>query len=513
MGGDPSGGGIAGPLATLRDDHATTARNFGVALSPLDNDELADSPASAIRVETMPLHGALSMKPEGIVVYRPDEDFTGTDHFTYILDDASGSARVSLEVLDEEWLLVGNEPYEVWPGPSPDRRQEPSTEQWTFSDVAKGQIFGTLETAAGPRAVALDRATRVARFLAPAPSRAHHVSSRGILSGVVGGHGASWSGAELQLEVPAWASGVELFASSASGVVLGRGPLEGALAPLLFHPDSGLESVLGVDEGSLFGLNDEGVLVGSTRSSGADAAVRVDADGPATLPLPESVHSVAYDIDDQGAIVGSLRELGRHERGFVLQPDAAAELVHVRGAVSTQLFGVGEEGELVGIFLDPLGYRSGFMATPRADVLAAGSTVLERADAANPGVAHACIHATEGPFRVLNALPNDGTSAFDEPHTMYTLRLAPGDVSRFRYTARAAEEISFFVYPPAALRLYDAEGAHVVPTLVRPSTLCPRIDFVYQYRITGAGSHTLAVDAHPSDTVYVIFERSWSYSG
>jgi hypothetical protein len=513
-GGAPSSGGTSEPLAILRDDHATTARDFGVAVRLLDNDELAGSHASAIIVETKPRHGTLSIQPEGIVHYRPDQGFTGADRFTYTCDGARASARVWIEVLDEEWLLVGSEPYEVWLGPSPDLREEPSAERWTFSDVADGQVFGSLETAAGPRAFALERGAAMTRFLAPAPSRAHHVSSDGALSGVVGGNGSSWAGAGLELNVPAWASEMELFASSASGLVLGRGKVAGALVPLLFRPDAGLETVPGVDDGSLFGLNDDGVLVGSVRSNELETAVRIDEAGLTILPLPGSVHSVAYDIDNQGTIVGSLRGLGQHDRGFVLTSAAPAEVVHVRGAVSTQLLGIGEQGELVGRFLGPLGYHIGFVATQRANALAAGATLLEPTDAANAGVAHACIHATEGPFRVLNAAaPNDVSKAFDEPHTMYTLRLVPGEVSRFQYSAPSAEQISFFVYPPAAVRLYDAQGAHVAPALIRPSTLCPRIDFVYQYQITSSGPHTLAVDPHPTDTVYVIFERSWSYPG
>jgi hypothetical protein len=496
----------------LRDDRATTARGFGVVVRVLDNDELAGS--RAIRVETMPRHGTLSMQPNGVVHYRPDEGFTGTDRFRYTVDDVRASARVSVDVLDEEWLLVGSEPYELWLGPSPDLRKEPSEERWTFSDISNGQVFGFLDTAVGPRAFALQVGSALPRFLAPAPSRAHHLSSQGVLSGRVNGNGASWAGAELELNVHPWASEVELFASSASGLALGSTKVEGATVPLLFRPDTGLEAVQGVEGGLLFGLNDEGVLVGSKRANDLDTAVRIEATGATPLPLPASAQSVAYDIDNEGTIVGWLRESGQHERGFVLPPGASAELVQVRSAVGTQLFGIGEQGELVGSFLNPLGYRSGFVATPRATAVAAGATLLEPADAANPGVAHACLHATEGPFRVLDAaVPNDSASSFEEPHTMYTLRLVPGEVSRFQYFAASAAQISFFVYPPAALRLYDGEGAHVVPALVRPSSLCPRIDFVYQYSVTSSGPHTLAVDPHPTDTVYVIFERSWSYPG
>lgn len=186
--------------------------------------------------------------------------------------------------------------------------------------------------------------------------------------------------------------------------------------------------------------------------------------------------------------------------------------VELRGALETQLFGINEQGTLVGTFLDPLGYQSGFTAVPAADSLRPGTSVARGADAANAGVAHACIHSMEGPFRVLNAADVATEGDFlSEPHTSYTLLLSPAASSQLVYRSLGHERISLFVHPPAALRLRLPNGALLPPALVRPSSLCVRIDFVYQFEITAAGDYPLVVDPNPQSTVYVILERSWSY--
>ena len=53
------------------------------------NDTDADGDTLTVRVATPPDHGALSMLPDGTLTYMPDENFNGTDSFTYDLTDGT----------------------------------------------------------------------------------------------------------------------------------------------------------------------------------------------------------------------------------------------------------------------------------------------------------------------------------------------------------------------------------------------------------------------------------------
>ena len=67
----------------------------------LVNDSDPEGHALSITVLTQPVHGNLSVAPDGGFSYTPDSGFTGTDGFTYLVNDGdldSQPASVQIEV-------------------------------------------------------------------------------------------------------------------------------------------------------------------------------------------------------------------------------------------------------------------------------------------------------------------------------------------------------------------------------------------------------------------------------
>ena len=68
----------------------------------LDNDSDADGDALTLTLLTGPFHGSVTLDSDGSFVYTPDDDYSGTDLFSYEISDGlldSGSTTVSLTVV------------------------------------------------------------------------------------------------------------------------------------------------------------------------------------------------------------------------------------------------------------------------------------------------------------------------------------------------------------------------------------------------------------------------------
>ncbi len=51
------------------------------------------------RLGRLPAHGAAEVRADGALVYEPDPDFAGVEHFTYIVSDGlGGEAEASIEL-------------------------------------------------------------------------------------------------------------------------------------------------------------------------------------------------------------------------------------------------------------------------------------------------------------------------------------------------------------------------------------------------------------------------------
>ena len=78
------------------DDTATTTRNTSVSIPVLANDTDADGDELQISGVTSPTQGTVVVNGDGTVTYTPRRGFTGTDAFTYTVDDARGGTDTAL---------------------------------------------------------------------------------------------------------------------------------------------------------------------------------------------------------------------------------------------------------------------------------------------------------------------------------------------------------------------------------------------------------------------------------
>ena len=84
------------PIA--KDDQATTTAGQAVALDSLSNDSDADEDTLVIKSVSNPDNGTAVISG-GQIIYTPDNGFTGTDTFTYIISDGNGGEAQATETV------------------------------------------------------------------------------------------------------------------------------------------------------------------------------------------------------------------------------------------------------------------------------------------------------------------------------------------------------------------------------------------------------------------------------
>ena len=77
-------------------DAAEVAEDDVVTIDVLDNDGDPDGDALEITTTSAPQHGEVEIGPDGSLIYIPDDDFNGTDTFTYTVCDAHGACAVAV---------------------------------------------------------------------------------------------------------------------------------------------------------------------------------------------------------------------------------------------------------------------------------------------------------------------------------------------------------------------------------------------------------------------------------
>ncbi|MCB2077643.1 MAG: cadherin-like domain-containing protein [Novosphingobium sp.] len=115
---------ISGMLANLPpdavDDDATTFRNVAISIDVLANDiDPNDGDDLSVSALAGPLHGTIAVNPDNSITYTPDQGFTGSDSFTYVVADqfnATSIGVVAVSVLQpvnaNEWRLFTSDGYE-----------------------------------------------------------------------------------------------------------------------------------------------------------------------------------------------------------------------------------------------------------------------------------------------------------------------------------------------------------------------------------------------------------------
>jgi Ca2+-binding RTX toxin-like protein len=75
---------------TAVDDLADTTQNTFKITSILGNDSDADGDSLSVSNLSNPSNGSVSLNPDNTVTYTPDNNFTGSDSFSYTIDDGNG---------------------------------------------------------------------------------------------------------------------------------------------------------------------------------------------------------------------------------------------------------------------------------------------------------------------------------------------------------------------------------------------------------------------------------------
>jgi hypothetical protein len=112
------------PVGQADSYDAIAGQAFSSSVSVLDNDTDVDGDALVAILVSGPSNGVLSLSPSGNFIYTPADGFAGTDSFTYVPNDGtgSGSARVV------EVQVIGAAPPVDPPDPNtPDPEPEPET--------------------------------------------------------------------------------------------------------------------------------------------------------------------------------------------------------------------------------------------------------------------------------------------------------------------------------------------------------------------------------------------------
>lgn len=79
---------VVGGAVVALDDEAETILDEAVTVAPLANDTSSAEGAMTIAIVTGPTHGTAVVNEDNTVTYTPDEDYYGTDSFTYEVTDA-----------------------------------------------------------------------------------------------------------------------------------------------------------------------------------------------------------------------------------------------------------------------------------------------------------------------------------------------------------------------------------------------------------------------------------------
>jgi len=83
------------------DDVDATDEETAVTVSVLDNDiDLDTSDVLTVAIASQPGNGTVERNDDNTITYTPEEDFSGTDSFTYSVDDGSGQASTAIVTIE-----------------------------------------------------------------------------------------------------------------------------------------------------------------------------------------------------------------------------------------------------------------------------------------------------------------------------------------------------------------------------------------------------------------------------
>ncbi len=206
----------------------------------------------------------------------------------------------------------------------------------------------------------------------------HALNDLGQMIGFYGVRGTNMGHSFLQqsdgtledFEAPGDPGSTFAFGLNNQGEIVGSVDTGNGTEQLAFirHKNGGYETfrVGGALLTAAFGINDLGQVTGNyyteggTRSTGY---IRADDGSIETFECPVNAKGVTFPIgiNNVGKVVGSI---ALHS-GFVRNPDGSFYELNYPGAYDTLLYGINDEGVIVGEWGDGKGHSWGFIATPK----------------------------------------------------------------------------------------------------------------------------------------------------
>lgn len=88
-------------------------------------------------------------------------------------------------------------------------------------------------------------------------------------------------------------------------------------------------------------------------SSGVEHGFLKDGETYTTIDVPGAMYTVAYGINNRGAIVGYWGNLSGWSEGFVRSSAGTVTVVDFPGALETQIGNINDHGDICGLWVDP----------------------------------------------------------------------------------------------------------------------------------------------------------------
>jgi probable HAF family extracellular repeat protein len=115
-------------------------------------------------------------------------------------------------------------------------------------------------------------------------------------------------------------------------------------------------AVPGAEQSStdVLGINDLGQIVGSyADASGVTHGFLKEGDNYTTFDPPDSIFTIAYQINNSDVIVGFFVNLAGWDEGFVRTSDGKFDVVNFPGGLETQIGAINDRGDISGYWVDP----------------------------------------------------------------------------------------------------------------------------------------------------------------
>ncbi|NEO69322.1 Ig-like domain-containing protein [Moorena sp. SIO3H5] len=136
---------VSGPIAT--DDTATTAPNTAVDINVLANDIDPEGDALTVTLDQQGANGEAVVNQDGTITYTPNDAFTGTDSFTYQIDDGTSPPATATVNVNVDVTTVNQSPVAA--------DDTASTEQNTAVNI--NVLANDVDPEGDPLAVTLDQ--------------------------------------------------------------------------------------------------------------------------------------------------------------------------------------------------------------------------------------------------------------------------------------------------------------------------------------------------------------------